>query len=64
MSLNASIPDVVSLRLRRVRYTTDAAAMCEGVVTQHDATNGMVTVLNTDDGSFWRGSENLVEIVA
>ncbi|CAB3805030.1 hypothetical protein LMG28688_06091 [Paraburkholderia caffeinitolerans] len=38
--------------------------MCEGVVTQHDATNGMVTVLNTDDGSFWRGSENLVEIVA
>ncbi|WP_321936207.1 hypothetical protein [Paraburkholderia sp. J8-2] len=64
MSHNASISGVVSFRLRRVRYLTDAAATCEGVVTQHDTANGMVTVLNTDDGSFWRGSENLVEIVA
>ena len=56
--------DSFSLRLRRVQYQTGPAAWGEGVVTQHDPDTGMVTVLDTGDGSFWRGSEDRVEIVA
>lgn len=56
--------DTISLRLRRVQYQTGATAWGEGVVTQHDLDTGMVTVLDTDDGSFWRGPEDRVEIVA
>jgi hypothetical protein len=64
MSPIASISGVVSLRLRRVRYLTDAADTREGVVTQHDANKQTVTVLNTEDGSFWHGPEGLVEVIA
>jgi hypothetical protein len=52
------------MRLRRVQYQTGETAWGKGVVTQHDLDTGMVTVLDTDDGSFWRGPEDLVEVVA
>lgn len=64
MSPTAFTFGVASLRLRRVRYPTDAVAPREGVVTQHDADNETVTVLNTSDGSFWHGPQRLVEVVA
>lgn len=55
---------MASLRLRRVRYQTDLTDWGDGVVTEHDTDTGMVTVLDTDDGSFWRGPEGLIEVVA
>lgn len=64
MSSTAFTSSAASLSLRRVRYQTDAADPSEGIVTQHDTASRMVTVLNTVDGSFWRGPENLIEIVA
>ncbi|MBU9212276.1 MULTISPECIES: hypothetical protein [Burkholderiaceae] len=56
--------DAFSLRLRRVQYQTGPTAWGEGVVTEHDADIGMVTVLDTADGSFWRGPEDCLEILA
>ncbi|WP_434667739.1 hypothetical protein P5W99_36055 [Paraburkholderia sp. A3BS-1L] len=64
MSPTASHSGVVSLRLRRVRYLMDATNPREGVVTQHDANKQTVTVLNTEDGSFWHGPEGIVEVIA
>lgn len=65
MATHPSSPtDALSLRLHRVQYQTGTAAWGAGVVTQHDLDTGMVTVLDTDDGSFWRGPEDRVEIVA
>ncbi|WP_224010861.1 hypothetical protein [Paraburkholderia tropica] len=52
------------LRLRRVLYQTSVSDRGEGVVTEHDADTGMVTVLDTADGSFWRGPEDCLEILA
>jgi hypothetical protein len=56
--------DTLSLRLRRVHYQTGPTDWGEGVVTQHDHDSGMVTVMDTDDGSFWHGPEGCVEILA
>lgn len=53
-----------TLRLRRVLYQTGIADWSEGVVTEHDTDSGMVTILDTDDGSFWRGPEDLLEVIA
>lgn len=64
MSRASPTPDLTPLRLRRVRYQTDTAPAREGVVTHHDLANGMVTVLDTDDGSFWHGPELRIEIIA
>jgi hypothetical protein len=52
------------MRLRRVQYQTGPTDWGEGVVTQHDLDTGMVIVLDTEDGSFWRGPQDCVEIVA
>ncbi|MFP3708487.1 hypothetical protein SB783_31190 [Paraburkholderia sp. SIMBA_009] len=52
------------LRLRRVLYQTSVADWGEGVVTEHDPDSGMVTVLDTEDGTFWRGHEELLQVVA
>lgn len=64
MAPPSSSIDALSLRLRRVQYQTGLADWGEGVVTQHDPETGMVTVMDTDDGSFWRGPEDCVEILA
>jgi hypothetical protein len=53
-----------SLRQRRVFYQTDVSSYGEGVVTEHDQSTGTVTVMDIDDGSFWRGSECLIEVIA
>lgn len=55
---------MATLRLRRVRYQTGVTDWSDGVITEHDPDTGMVTVLDTDDGSFWRGPEGLIEVVA
>lgn len=55
---------LATLRLRRVRYQTALTDWGDGVVTEHDLNTGMVTVLDTDDGSFWRGPEGLIEVIA
>ncbi|MEK6290823.1 MAG: hypothetical protein V4793_05430 [Paraburkholderia tropica] len=57
-------PGTTPLRLRRVLYQTGATGWGEGIVTEHDQDSGMVTVLDTDDGSFWRGPEDCLEILA
>ncbi|MBB2984280.1 hypothetical protein FHX57_006448 [Paraburkholderia tropica] len=45
-------------------YQTGSTDWGEGVVTEHDQDSGMVTVLDTEDGSFWRGPECQLEILA
>jgi hypothetical protein len=57
-------PGTTPLRLRRVLYQTGATDWGEGIVTEHDQDSGMVTVLDTEDGSFWRGPECQLEILA
>jgi hypothetical protein len=52
-----------SLKRRRVFYQTAAASFGEGVVTCHDVAKGTVIVMDADDGTFWRGSESLVEVI-
>ncbi|WP_321788199.1 MULTISPECIES: hypothetical protein [Paraburkholderia] len=52
------------LRMRRVLYQAGLTDWGEGVVTEHDPNSGMVTVLDTDHGTFWRGHEELLQIVA
>lgn len=55
--------DPDSLRLRRVYSQTDIASFGEGVVTEHDLETGIVTVMDDEDQSFWRGQEDLVEVI-
>jgi hypothetical protein len=52
-----------SLRRRRVLYQTDVASYSEGVVTTHDEKTGTVIGMDLDDGSFWRGSEDRIEVI-
>lgn len=52
-----------SLQRRRVTYQTDIASFGEGIVTSHDMADGTVIVMDTDDGTFWRGSVELVEVI-
>jgi hypothetical protein len=51
-----------SLVKRRVLYQI-GPTRAEGVVTAHDLDKGTVTVLNTRDGSFWRGADVFVEVI-
>ena len=55
--------DPDSLKLRRVHYQTGVDSFGEGVVTEHDLDSGIVTVMDDDDQSFWRGREDLVEVI-
>ncbi|MFL9995270.1 hypothetical protein PQR34_32265 [Paraburkholderia sediminicola] len=55
--------DPDSLKLRRVYYQTDIASFGEGVVTDHDLETGIVTVMDDENQSFWRGMEDLVEVI-
>ncbi|WGS55064.1 hypothetical protein LFL96_36930 (plasmid) [Paraburkholderia sp. D15] len=55
--------DPDSLRLRRVTYQTAIDTWSEGVVTDHDLENGIVTVMDDEDQSFWCGQEDLVEVI-
>ncbi|CAN7719699.1 hypothetical protein [Paraburkholderia hospita] len=52
-----------SLRRRRVIYQTDVASYGEGIVTAHDEMTGTVIVMDVDDGSFWRGSDDNIEVI-
>jgi len=52
-----------SLRQRRVIYQTDVASFGEGIVTDHDENTGTVIVMDIDDGSFWRGSDDNIEVI-
>jgi hypothetical protein len=54
--------DAPSLLRRRVLYQTDSCPG-EGVVTHHHTESGTVIVMDLDDGSFWRGSEEHVEVI-
>jgi hypothetical protein len=56
-------PCETSLKRRRVLYQTDRARFSEGVVTCHDLVRGTVIVMDANDGTFWRGSESLVEVI-
>jgi hypothetical protein len=60
---NKPSPCESSLKHRRVLYQTDRASFGEGVVTCHDPVKGTVIVMDADDGTFWRGSESLVEVI-
>ena len=53
-----------SLRLRRVLYPTLPAGIRSGVVIEHELDRGMVTILDTEDGTFWRGRADDVQILA
>jgi len=55
--------DTSPLHRRRVIYQTDAASYGEGIVTAHDELTGTVIVMDVDDGSFWRGSDDHVEVI-
>ncbi|WP_176060299.1 hypothetical protein [Paraburkholderia sp. BCC1876] len=55
--------DPDSLKLRRVCYQTGIDSFGEGVVTDHDLENGIVTVMDDLDQSFWRGQEDLVDVI-
>lgn len=63
------MPDVylktgeASLRRRRVIYQTDVAGFGEGIVTEHDENTGTVIVMDIDDGSFWRGTDDNIEVI-
>lgn len=52
-----------SLRRRRVLYQTDVTSCGEGIVTAHDEITGSVIVMDLDDGSFWRGSYENIEVI-
>lgn len=52
-----------SLRRRRVIYRTDVSSYGEGIVTAHDEMTGTVIVMDVDDGSFWRGSDDNIEVI-
>jgi hypothetical protein len=52
-----------SLRRRRVIYQTDIASFGEGIVTAHDEEKGVVIVMDVEDGSFWRGSDEDIEVI-
>jgi hypothetical protein len=58
---NAIDPD--SLLQKRVLYQTDYGSYGEGIVTQHDLVTDIVVVMDIDDGSFWRGPEDLLEVI-
>lgn len=53
----------VSLRLRRVRYPGRSRESRAGVVIEHELSRGMVTVLDTDDGTFWRGRADSIVVL-
>jgi hypothetical protein len=53
----------MSLRLRRVVYPATAAGLRCGVVTEHEQDRGMVTVLDTGDGTFWRGRADSIQVL-
>lgn len=55
--------DPDSLKLRRVHYQTGDCSFGEGVVTEHDLETGIVTVMDDEDQSFWRGPDNLVDVI-
>jgi hypothetical protein len=46
-----------SLLMKRVEYQTSRCDFFEGLVVEHDEEAGMVVVVDTDDGTRWRGSE-------
>jgi len=48
---------------RRVIYQTDVTSYGEGIVTAHDEQTGTVIVMDVDDGSFWRGSDDDIEVI-
>jgi len=55
--------DPDSLKLRRVTYQTAVDSFGEGVVTDHDLDTGIVIVMDDEDHSFWRGPEELVDVI-
>lgn len=63
MSESPESPIDESLVRRRVSYDIDICTWGEGIVTQHNIRSGMVTVMAIDDGSFWRGHEEHVEVI-
>ncbi|SIO72841.1 hypothetical protein SAMN05444172_9328 [Burkholderia sp. GAS332] len=63
MAEQLELRDRDSLKLRRVHYQTGIASFGEGVVTDHDLETGIVTVMDDEDQSFWRGQEDLVEVI-
>ena len=52
-----------SLRRRRVIYQTDVASFGDGIVTEHGENTGTVIVMDIDDGSFWRGTDDNIEVI-
>jgi len=64
MSQAADHPNITSpLYRRRVLYRTDVTSFGEGIVTAHDEQTGTVIVMDVDDGSFWRGSDDDIEVI-
>ena len=53
-----------SLRLRRVLYPTLPAGIRSRVVIEHEPDRGMVTILDTEDGTFWRGRADAIQVLA
>ena len=52
-----------SLFRRRVYYRTGECSCGEGVVTEHDLETDIVIVMDENDGSFWRGSPEQLEVI-
>ena len=63
MSESTLTTAVPSLFRRRVRYSTGSRSCAEGIVTHHHVDSGTVIVMDLDDGSFWRGQEELIEVI-
>ncbi|WP_229013586.1 hypothetical protein [Paraburkholderia gardini] len=56
-------PPTASLLRRRVSYPPEPQRQGEGVVCEHDVVAGMVVLMDVEDGSFWRGSDEHVEVI-
>ena len=60
----AQYDGTTTLRLRRVLYKFLPTGTRSGVVVEHELDRGMVTVLDTEDGTFWRGRAEDVQVLA
>jgi hypothetical protein len=52
----------IVVRRRRVLNQTDVASYGGGIVTSHDERTDIVVVMDLDDGSYWPGPEDWIEI--
>jgi len=60
----ADAPNDSAMSLRLVLDPTLPAGFRSGVVIEHEVDRGMVTILDIEDGTFWRGRTDSIQVLA